>query len=131
MQPTQITPTPATPPAPTGAASTPEPFIHQPRPAFFSSGEHAWMHQFGANQLDAIFGVRSCGGLASTAVVLRSARESHATLRVEIDLGRANSFASAELPLDPVGLRELARRLVDAAADIEAHPAQPKAGVGQ
>lgn len=101
-----------------------QPTIHYPRPAIVAQGtEHTWQRRFG----DA----STAGGLRiqprtdqaehPIATVMRDAKRDVAELELEIGL---YTCASITVRLTPAELRELAARLIDAAHDIEAHPAR-------
>lgn len=97
-------------PAPAGAE-----FVHTPRPADVPDG-HPRQRYFGAPGRAAIGIVTSDG---TEARVLRWSGEPHA--EVGLRVGRLGpSSAQVTLALNAAELRELARRLIDAAADIEA-----------
>lgn len=118
------------PTAPAAAAAEPAPtFTHRPRRANFSNDEHAWQHRFGASEWESIRGIRSCDGSESTASVFRAAHRSNADLRINIGFAPTGSRAEIRLALDPAGLRELARCLIDAAHDLDIAPAHPRAAL--
>lgn len=94
----------------------PEPFTHTPRPAFVPQDpEHAWQRTFGDDSYGAVVGMRLAAGGAFR--VLRFAENDKACVGVEF-----GCHASVRLYADPIELREMARRLIDAAYDIDAHP---------
>lgn len=96
-------------------------FVHAPRPAWVpSEAENAWQRSFGTDNYSAICGLqlRDAESGRMSISVLRSAKKEVA--RLEIALG---ATCHVRALLDPAELRDLAARLIDAAHDIEAHPA--------
>lgn len=95
---------------------------YAPRPAHVSEAPHSDQRRFG-NDYYSAFGLRLNPGLNDTAdirlTVYRSAEDDHA--RLDMDIG---NFANIGAHLTPADLREAARRLLDAAADIENNPAE-------
>lgn len=100
-------------------------FTHFPRAADHdASGPYAWQRRFGADRAARIFGIETTEPAARGAAitVFRDGRAQVAELRA--DSGNyGGSHASVAFTLDAIALRELARRLIDAAADLDAHPA--------
>lgn len=96
-------------------------FVHAPRPTFVPNApQSAWQRTFGTDHHSAVCGLRLSAEVidGTLASVLRPAHENRAWL--EISLGSACTVKAMMTPSD---LRELAARMVDAAHDIEAHPA--------
>ena len=113
--------------SPQGAApaSNPAPFIHRPQAAvvyeshpdqrLFHNDDAPWPHSVEATW------ARSPRMLARTALnIWRSAK--HDAARLEINVSSSHGRATLAAYLIPSELRDLAQRLLDAAADIEAHP---------
>lgn len=102
----------------TNPAPTTPPTIHYPRPAMVANayGFGPGMREFGSSERLPLTG----GGAIATVCVYRSGNCDAALLRVDIDHGTAVFGVSAT----PTELRELAARLIDAAHDIESHPAR-------
>lgn len=91
-------------------------FQHLPRPAVTPSNpEHANQRWFGEG-LSRAYGFSTASGLVLS--VNRFAPAKRAALQINSD------HAHITAKLEPSELRELARALIDAAADIEAMPAQ-------
>ena len=104
------------------AAHTPAPFTHTPRPALVPDS-HPTQRYFGADSHTATCGIpNNCGRCDATATV-GVERIGHmpgaARLSVDSWVIEGTSF-STTIKLSPSQLRELARCLIDAAADIEA-----------
>jgi hypothetical protein len=108
--------------APTQAAPA-YPLTHAPRPAI-TAPSHPIQRRFGAGQSDAYSGTRGVGQQAATASVYRDSECEHAELQVEVGIGNVTSV-SVRLLLDARGLIDLAKRLIDAAHDLEQHPGEP------
>lgn len=107
----------------TGLVSAGAPFTHTPRPAIRSTGRHAGQTRFGGDEPDAYAG--TVGLFSRTnATLYRNDDESHAECAIVVRDMASHHAAELTIYLDPAGLRDLACRLLDAAADIEAHPAQ-------
>ena len=92
-------------------------FTHKPRPAIVAIADRH-QRRFGANHRLPYDGVRAIRSSLSIEVFRRAALP-HAELTVHLGAGVGGVIAA----LTPDALRELARRLIDAAADIEANPA--------
>lgn len=96
-------------------------FVHAPRPAWVhGEARSAWQRTFGPNDHSAICGIRlrNAESAGTSLAVLRPATEDLA--RLTIELGCACYVRAV---LAPSELREIAARLIDAAHDIETHPA--------
>ncbi len=63
------------------------------------------------------------GVAVSSAEVMRHAEDDMAHVRIRIGYGTSTSMGMVGIRLRPEGLRALAHRLIDAAADIDANPA--------
>lgn len=97
-----------------------KPFIHYPRPARVPArAAYAWQRRFSDSDHDS-HGLQLANG-NTRAEVLRDARGDVAFLSLEARLDCA--LMRHEVTLTPHELRELAARLIDAAADIELLPA--------
>ena len=98
-----------------------ESFTHHIAPPTVAGGEHANQRRYGPN---AYYGTRPKAArnetIAPQAGVYRDSTED--TAELTLTLGLHNS-AHITIQLSPAELRELAGRLLDAAADIEANPA--------
>lgn len=96
------------------------PFTHTPRPAI-AEARYADQRYFGTDHTTAVLGIKNGAPADFTAAVtvLRFERSKYA--HVEINTGYIEGARfSANVSLPPDALRELARCLIDAAADIEA-----------
>ena len=104
------------------AAHTAAPFTHTPRPALVPDS-HPTQRYFGADSHTATCGIpNNCGHFDATATVgVERIGHMPGAARLAVDSlpidGAAFSFT---VTLRPDQLRELARCLIDAAADIEA-----------
>ena len=104
------------------AAHTAAPFTHTPRPALVPDS-HPTQRYFGADRYTATCGIpNNCGRCDATATVgVERIGHMPGAARLAVDSlpidGAAFSFT---VTLRPDQLRELARCLIDAAADIEA-----------
>lgn len=99
------------------------PFTHTLRHAIRSTGRHAGHTRFGGDEHDAHTGTPGLFG-RTNATVYRNDDESHAECAIVVRDMACHRVAELAIYLDPAGLRDLACRLLDAAADIEAHPVQ-------
>ena len=98
-------------------------FTHEPRPAHSPTSEPAaWQRRYGANRDSAYEGVESLDNGMAVVEVFRDSGKNEAELRVVLNPGTGSNMHIKAL-LSATALRELARRLIDAAHDIEAHPA--------
>lgn len=91
-------------------------FHHTPRPAHVT-GEQGSQCYFGATERHGILGVRTLEGGHALSVMRFRAAGREAMLIVNIDADGGNCRVHVELA--PSELRELARNLIDAAADID------------
>lgn len=99
---------------------TPTPFTHVPRLAIIGEG-YTEQRYFGT-LADAVRGTRGAGEQYAAADVFRLESDDVARLGVQVGCG-VQSQASLSIHLDANSLRDLARRLIDAAHDIENNPA--------
>lgn len=99
-------------------AAAPQAFIHYPRPPMVANayGFGPGMREMGSSEYLPLTG----SNIRTQACVHRFAACDTAMLRVDIEFGAAVFGVSAT----PAELRELAARLIDAAHDIESHPAR-------
>ena len=112
--------------APAAQASHIEPqpsgFFFVPRPACVADGKYANQRRFGPPCESHSPGFpEEFSKRGAELEVYRSARQDIAEVNISIGL---RSAACVKVFLDPDDLRELAQRLIDAAHDIEAHPAE-------
>ena len=104
------------------AAHTPAPFTHTPRPALVTDS-HPTQRYFGADSHTATCGIPNNHGRHDATATVGVERIGHmpGAARLAVDSlpidGAAFSFT---VTLRPEQLRDLARCLIDAAADIEA-----------
>ena len=104
------------------AAHTAAPFTHTPRPAIVPDSRPDQRY-FGADSLTATCGIKNTNSRSDTTASVGVERIGHmpgaARLSVDSWVIEGMSF-STTIKLSPAQLRELARCLIDAAADIEA-----------
>lgn len=101
----------------------PTPFTHTPRPAWCAEAPHDWQRRYGAGPLDYKTRARGCSPNYASVDLLRNADENVA--QVCAYFSSLNGLtAEVAMKLTPIELRDLARRLIDAAHDIEAYPAE-------
>ena len=104
------------------AAHTAASFTHTPRPAIVPDSRPDQRY-FGADSLTATCGIKNTNRLFDTTASVGVERIGHmpgaARLSVDSWVIEGTSF-STTIKLSPAQLRELARCLIDAAADIEA-----------
>ena len=104
------------------AAHTAAPFTHTPRPALVPDS-HPTQRYFGADSHTATCGIPNNSGRCDATATVGVERIGHmpgaARLSVDSWVIEGMSF-STTIKLSPAQLRELARCLIDAAADIEA-----------
>ena len=104
------------------AAHTAAPFTHTPRPALVTDS-HPTQRYFGADSHTATCGIPNNSGSRDSTATVGVERIGHmpgaARLSVDSWVIEGTSF-STTIKLSPSQLRELARCLIDAAADIEA-----------
>lgn len=103
-----------------------ETFIHPPRPAYVPN-RHPDQRHFGEDRYEAVCGVTNSGGSCegNAAVNVNRLGQMPGVARIEVFSRLIDGTAfSAAIKLSPAQLRELARRLIDAAADIEAEERQ-------
>lgn len=98
-------------------------FTNTPRAALRSTGRYAGQTRYGGDEHDAHTGTPGLFG-RTNATVYRNDYESHAECAIVVLDMKCHRVAELTIYLDPAGLRDLACRLLDAAADIEAHPVQ-------
>ena len=101
-------------------------FTHAPRPAIVPAS-HPDQRYFGEDRYEAVCGVTNSGGSceANAAVNVNRLGQMPGVARIEVFSRLIDGAAfSAAIKLSPAQLRELARRLIDAAADIEAEERQ-------
>ena len=104
------------------AAHTAAPFTHTPRPALVTDS-HPTQRYFGADRYTATCGIpNNCGRRDATATVgVERIGHMPGAARLAVDsLPIDGADFSFTVTLRPDQLRELARCLIDAAADIEA-----------
>ena len=99
------------------------PFTHTPRPAIaVRSASRPDQRYFGADSLTAMCGIKNTNSRFDTTASVGVERIGHmpgaARLSIDSWVIEGTSF-SATIKLRPAQLRELARCLIDAAADIE------------
>lgn len=104
-------------------------FVHAPRaPSSATEPEHSWQRRFGPNDGPLHYKLTLCDREASRmdacVEVFRSATESTAELTLRFGIATSCETTAS---MTPAELRDLAERLIDAAHDIDAHPAA-KAG---
>ena len=100
-------------------------FTHTPIPPRIpTSAGHKYQHWFEGSSTApiGISPVFPAGNFQSYARVFRDGEKNVALIELHVNAGPVRG--SIELELDPERLRERARRLIDAAHDIEANPAQ-------
>lgn len=106
-------------PAPASATNG-DVFIHAPRaPQYPAEERYAYQRRYGNSNQAATNGVKakySC----TTVSVYRARFDDTAELRIDTGDERCNTIASAAALLDADALREVARCLIDAAADLDA-----------
>ena len=99
------------------AAHTAAPFTHTPRPAIVPDSRPDQRY-FGADSLTAMCGIKNTNSRFDTTASVGVERIGHMPGAARLSI-EGMSF-SATIKLNPAQLRELARCLIDAAADIEA-----------
>jgi hypothetical protein len=104
------------------AGKSGETFVHTPRAPKVPEGDaHNWQRWFvGADDGRDVYASESRYG-SGYAQVFRDARTDVAEVTVAVRVGPTRF--TAEIDFGPAGLRDLAHRLLDAAHDIETHPA--------
>lgn len=101
-------------PAPAQAETKAYPFLHVPRPARVPN-EYRRQRYYGANETQAIIGQKNCGGTVRVRVLATEPGQ----VGIEIDSMSDGLRATIAVSLGAEALLEVARCLIDAAADIE------------
>ena len=110
----------ATTPVATSAHVCTAVYTHETQPAVVAGGEYAHQRRYGPNAYSGTRATQLRSEVSPATTVYRNAEDDLAEITLRIGLSHS---AEISIQYTPAQLRELAGRLLDAAADIEANPA--------